>query len=129
MKHLKEKVKINLVNNYLKKNSKINFKDMKTITCCENCPFNVPSGEYDGYCNHPSSNEDNCQKSIHYDYGIPENEMPKTDKTSWGRYHFETNAIPQWCPIRNLKSISIGTEIKINLDNSLFEEKYKLSEQ
>ena len=92
------------------------------ITQCEDCPFNVPGGEYDGYCNHPSAPDgDNSQKSIYYDLNIKKDNMPKTNKTSWGKYHFETNAIPTWCPIRNLKTINVGKEIEIDLDKQLFD--------
>ncbi len=106
------------------------------ITQCEDCPFNVPGGEYSGYCNHPCAPlepkppEDwmsypNEQKIIHHDLGVKEEDMPKTDKTDWGRYHFETNAIPKWCPLRALESINIGVEMKINLDKQLFEENFE----
>jgi hypothetical protein len=98
------------------------------ITCCENCPFNVPGGEYDGYCNHPlAPNEnsfDNNQKSICYDLGVSKENMPKTNKTSWGTYHYDTNAIPTWCPLRDLKTIDIGVKVSINLDNQLYEENF-----
>ena len=97
---------------------------MKTIYSCESCPFNVPGGEYDGYCKHPLAPNDNCQKSIYYDFNIEEENIPKTNTTDWGRYHFETNAIPVWCPLRNLKSINIGVKIKVDLDKQLFEENF-----
>lgn len=104
------------------------IKEENKITQCENCPFNVPGGEYDGYCNHPQAPSekegDNFQKSIYYDYGVKEGDMPKTDTTSWGRYHFETNAIPTWCPLRNLKSIDIGVKAIVDLDKQLFEENF-----
>ena len=103
------------------------------ITYCEDCPFNVSGGEYSGYCNHPlapegyDKNDEPLaqQKSIHYDFGVPENKMPKTNTTSYGYYHFETNVIPKWCPLRQLSQINIGIIIKINLDKQLFEENYE----
>ena len=108
---------------------------MKRITQCEDCPFNVPGGEYSGYCNHPQAPTEpkpaedwmdypNEQKSIHYDLGVEEKDMPKTDKTTYGHYHFETNAIPIWCPLKDLKTINIGIEMVIDLDPVLFEENF-----
>lgn len=97
---------------------------MKKITCCENCPMNVPSGEYDGYCNHPMAPEDNYQKSLGYDLGVLDKDLPETDTTSWGRYHDETKSIPIWCSLRSLKNISIGIEMEVKLDTKLFEENF-----
>ena len=106
---------------------------MIKITQCENCPFDV-SGNH-SHCNHPLAPTDsslvdeleddlNCQKHIHYDFDVPKDEMPKTDTTSWGRYHFETKAIPKWCPLRSLTHIDIGIKMEIDLDKQLFEENF-----
>ena len=109
---------------------------IEPITYCGNCPMNVPGGEYSGYCNHPCVDSDyvdkstgqewkgrnNEQKSIHYDLDISEANMPQ--KKSGNKYHFETNAIPLWCPLRELKSINIGIEIGVDLDSALFEENF-----
>ena len=97
---------------------------MKTIYSCESCPFNVPGGEYEGYCNHPTKGRENEQKSIFYDFNVAIDDMPKTNTTNWGKYHFETNAIPTWCPLRNVSTINIGVEMKVKLDQQLFEENF-----
>ncbi len=98
---------------------------MNKIKCCEDCPMNVPGGEYSGYCNHPSAptGSDGEQKIIYYDFGIKQEELP-IDSETGKKYHFETNANPPWCPLRQLKSIDIGVKIEVELDKNLFEENF-----
>lgn len=95
---------------------------MLTITGCHNCCFRTFDNEYGSNCNHPKGFNPNSEDNNNDIILHPDSESIPTDETSYGHYHRYTEAIPTWCPIRNLKNLSIGCEVNVKLDSRLFEE-------